>query len=118
MVHVNDGRVVGQWIRFDLWGIYQQLLQLRSCRPQKPPGQPSPGPGTRADRFADPGMERAILPRPGVNTERIALAVLVDATARSSSRSTAEYYWFRASGLRSAIISFSLTTKGRASPLS
>ena len=25
MVHVNDGRVVGQWIQFDLWGIYQQL---------------------------------------------------------------------------------------------
>jgi len=25
MVHVNDGRVVGQWIQFDLWGIHQQL---------------------------------------------------------------------------------------------
>jgi hypothetical protein len=25
MVHVNEGRVVGQWIQFDLWGIYQQL---------------------------------------------------------------------------------------------
>ena len=25
MVHVNDGLLVGQWIQFDLWGIYQQL---------------------------------------------------------------------------------------------
>src|SRR5215471_15498836 len=25
MVHFADGRMVGQWIQFDLWGIYQQL---------------------------------------------------------------------------------------------
>jgi predicted ester cyclase len=25
MVHITDGRVAGQWIQFDLWGIYQQL---------------------------------------------------------------------------------------------
>jgi predicted ester cyclase len=25
MAHVNQGRVAGQWIQFDLWGIYQQL---------------------------------------------------------------------------------------------
>src|SRR5215813_11726885 len=25
LVHINDGRVVGQWIQPDLWGIYQQL---------------------------------------------------------------------------------------------
>lgn len=25
IVHVKDGRVAGQWIQFDLWGIHQQL---------------------------------------------------------------------------------------------
>ena len=25
MVHIREGRVAGQWIQFDLWGIYQQL---------------------------------------------------------------------------------------------
>jgi predicted ester cyclase len=26
MVHVNDGRVVGQWIQIHLWGIHHQLM--------------------------------------------------------------------------------------------
>jgi hypothetical protein len=33
MVHVTDGRVVGQWIQFDLWGIYQQLT---TANPETP----------------------------------------------------------------------------------
>jgi len=25
LVHTKEGRVIGQWIQPDLWGIYQQL---------------------------------------------------------------------------------------------
>jgi predicted ester cyclase len=25
MVHISDGRLAGQWIQMDLWGVYQQL---------------------------------------------------------------------------------------------
>jgi predicted ester cyclase len=25
IAHIKDGRVVGQWVQLDLWGIYQQL---------------------------------------------------------------------------------------------
>jgi hypothetical protein len=27
LVHVQDGRIIGQWIQSDLWGIYQQLTR-------------------------------------------------------------------------------------------
>ncbi len=40
MVHFAAGRMVGQWIQFDLWGIYQQLT--------------SPTPETPRTRAADP----------------------------------------------------------------
>jgi predicted ester cyclase len=33
LVHTNDGRMVGQWIQSDLWGIYQQLT---SAEPKAP----------------------------------------------------------------------------------
>jgi predicted ester cyclase len=41
MVHVNDGRVVGQWIQFDLWGIYQQLTSTDPEPPTTRAAQPA-----------------------------------------------------------------------------
>jgi hypothetical protein len=35
MVHVKDQRLVGQWIQFDLWGIYQQLTSQTPRRRQQ-----------------------------------------------------------------------------------
>ena len=40
MVHTRNGRVVGQWIQPDLWGIYQQLTSTSAAAPKTVAAQP------------------------------------------------------------------------------
>lgn len=40
MVHTQDGRVVGQWIQPDLWGIYQQLTSASAEGPSSVAAEP------------------------------------------------------------------------------
>ena len=41
MVHVRDDRVAGQWIQFDLWGIYQQLTSPNAEPPTLSAAEPA-----------------------------------------------------------------------------
>ena len=41
MVHTADGRVVGQWIQLDLWGVYQQLTSAEPRTPTTLAAQPA-----------------------------------------------------------------------------
>jgi predicted ester cyclase len=40
IVHTQDGRVVGQWIQPDLWGIYQQLTSASASAPPTAAAKP------------------------------------------------------------------------------
>ena len=40
MVHTQEGRVVGQWIQPDLWGISQQLTSASAGAPERVAAEP------------------------------------------------------------------------------